>query len=107
MNNKRRVIPAQLKPFKKGADSRRNTNGSICAERANWSSQFSNALARKLSPDEVAQILVDAVRKGRPWAIELYLDRLIGKEVQPIDATVKGQVAFIMPRPNGNGEGKK
>ena len=104
MNNKRRVVPAQLKPFKKGADPRRNTNGSICAERANWSSQFSNALARKLNPDEVAQILVDAVRKGRPWAIELYLDRLIGKEVQPISGQVDLNLSFAFGAGNGNGE---
>ena len=73
-----------LKPFKKGADPRRSTTGGICKERSDWGRLFLNALAKKLPPDEVADILIEQVKRGRPWAIEVYLDRVMGKVVQPI-----------------------
>ena len=72
------------KPFAKGHDPRRNPTGGVCKERAAWGQAFLNALAKKLPPDAVADILVEQVKRGRPWAIEVYLDRVMGKVVQPI-----------------------
>jgi len=93
MNRSKRASPVG-RPFKKGKDDRRNSNGSVCLERAQWAAKFHNALSKKITPDAVADILVDAVRKGRPWAIELYLDRLIGKEVQPISGQVDSHLTI-------------
>jgi len=81
----RRVNTANLKPFKKGPDPRRNPTGGVCKERAAWEQKFRNALAEKTDPLKLAQVLADAaMRAKRPWAIEIILDRLIGKVAQPV-----------------------
>jgi len=79
---------ANLKPFKKGADPKRNTGGNKNKEAQAFSILFRNALAKKMSPDELAELLVANAKKNKPWAIEEILDRLIGKVTQPISGDV-------------------
>jgi hypothetical protein len=103
MNGNKRAIGAGGKPFKNGDDPRRGKNGRVCAERASWAVKFNNAMAQKITPDDVAEILIKEVRRGRPWAIELYLDRVIGKASQPIEHT--GEIAHKLKFDFGeNGE---
>lgn len=87
--------------FKKGKDARRNSGGNLNAQAQAWSIAFRNHLAKELGPEEAAKIVAREYRRGRPWAIQEANERLAGKVTQPVsgDMTVKGQVAFIMPRP--------
>jgi len=85
-DNSASVVPAQLKPFKKGDDSRRNRNGSISGERAAWAARFNNALAAKLDPEEAAKVLVEAYKAKRPWAVSEVHERLMGKVTQVVEA---------------------
>lgn len=90
---------ARLKPFKKGADSRRNPTGAMSRERAAWSNKFHNALAEKLTPEDAADLLIKAFKARQSWAAQEVLERLLGKVTQPVDNKVTGSVTFIMPRP--------
>ena len=85
MTNSSLVKTANLKPFKKGKDPRRNASGAMCAERAAWATKFNNALAKKLSPDEAADILIAAYKAKRPWAVAEVHERIMGKVTQPIE----------------------
>jgi len=92
---------ARLKPFKKGADSRRNPTGAMSRERAAWSIKFHNALAEKLTPEDAADLLIKAFKARQSWAAQEILDRLLGKVTQPVsgDLTHTHTVLFQMPRP--------
>jgi hypothetical protein len=107
--DRRGVNTANLKPFKKGPDPRRNPTGGVCKERAAWEQKFRNALAEKADPCKLAQVLVDAaMRAKRPWAIEIILDRLIGKSVQPLSGPPGGDGSLtikVVQVKDGNGNG--
>jgi len=99
MNHRKAVNTENLKPFKKGADSRRN-KGNKNAEAQSFSIQFRNALAKKLSADKIADILIAEVERKRPWAIQEFLDRLMGKSTQPLEHSGEvNHAVFMMPRP--------
>ena len=70
--------------FQKGDDSRRNKGNKNAAAQA-FAIKFRNALAEKIKPEKVADILIEQVKKGKPWAIQEYLDRLMGKSAQPME----------------------
>lgn len=70
--------------FKKGDDPRRN-KGNKNAKAQAFAIEFRNALANKISPETVANLLIEQMRKNKPWAIQEYLDRMMGKSTQPID----------------------
>ena len=72
--------------FKKGADPRRHTNGRKSKDAVAFGAAFSNALATKGKPEELAKILWEEARRKKPWAIEMVMERLMGKVTQPIDA---------------------
>jgi hypothetical protein len=101
VSNSSRVVPAQLKPFKKGEDSRRNPLGRVSHARSTWMAQFLNSLAEKLTPEEAAEMFAKRYKSGIPFFVGEAHDRLGGKVSQPMtaDMTVKGQVMFVMPRP--------
>lgn len=65
--------------FKKGDDPRRNKTGCRSREATSFAERFANALAEGGSPKEISDILWEKARKGQPWALEIVLDRLIGK----------------------------
>lgn len=75
--------------FKKGDDPRRN-KGNKNAKAQAFAIEFRNALANKISPEKVADLLVAQMKKNKPWAIQEYLDRMMGKSTQPIN--VGGQI---------------
>jgi hypothetical protein len=89
------------RPFQKGDDPRRNKQGARSKEAQSFAERFANSLASGGDPKDLAAILWEKALKGQPWAVEVLLDRLIGKVTQPIsgDMKVSGQVLFIMPRP--------
>ena len=110
MKHSGNVNTANLRPFKKGPDSRRNPNGRVCKERAAWEQVFRNALAKKADPDKLAQVLVDAAMSKRPWAIEIVLDRLMGKPNQPITGEFNGKQSLtirVVQVKDQNGNGHK
>lgn len=107
MSRSSTVKTENLKPFKKGKDERRNPTGALSREAAAFSMKFRNALAKKMSPEDVADILINEVKKKKPWAIQEFLDRLMGKSTQPIEHSGNvGIPVFKMPRPK-KGSGAK
>ena len=106
MNNSSRVVPAQLKPFKKGKDSRRNPLGRVSQARSSWMAKFLNELAEVLDPKEAAEMFARKYKGGQPFFVGQAHERLGGKVTQPVDAdlTVKGQVIFAMSRPKDKSE---
>jgi len=70
--------------FKKGHDPRRNKGNKNNAAQE-FSIKFRNALANKISPEKVADLLIVQMKKGKPWAIQEYLDRMMGKSTQSFD----------------------
>jgi hypothetical protein len=90
------------KPFAKGPDSRRNSaGGNRNHEAQSYTIRFANALAKKLDPEEFADIVIDEVRHHRPGAREFYADRLMGKISQPLEHSGPdgGPMVMIMSRP--------
>ncbi len=87
-----------LRPFKKGDDPRRNKNGARCKEAAIFGEMFVNALAKGGDPKDLAKVLWKYAKAGRPWAIEMILDRLVGKVEQPVTGLFKFEFGE-----NGNG----
>jgi hypothetical protein len=75
--------------FRKGDDPRRNKGGVHNAALQSYEIRFKNALAEKLPPEELADIVIEEVRRHRPGAREFYADRLLGKVVQPVNGAVK------------------
>jgi hypothetical protein len=64
--------------FKKGDDPRRN-KGARCKEAQSFAVRFANALATGGDPAGLAALLWTKALKGQPWAIEIILDRAVGK----------------------------
>ena len=87
--------------FKKGDDPRRNKRGARSKEAQSFAERFANALAKGGEPQDLSEMLWEKALKGQSWAVEILLDRLIGKVVQPIDGKLShsGSVIFMMPRP--------
>ena len=70
---------ANLKPFVKG-DSRINrTTGPKNAEAKSFGIRFAEALATGGDPNDLAAMLWEKAMRGQPWAVEIILDRAIGK----------------------------
>ena len=46
--------------------------------------------------EKAAEALLDQAAAGEAWAIQMLADRFDGKATQPIDATVKGNLADIL-----------
>jgi len=111
MTDSKPVRRGKGKPFVKGPDPRRNLAGNLNAEAQSYEINFRNALADGLSPREFAQIVAEGVRRNRPGYKELAAKYLIGEPAQKHDFNVRGQVAFIMPRPaakpDGDAQGDK
>jgi len=103
MTHSSSVKTKNLKPFKKGEDSRRNPTGALCKEAAAFSMKFRNALAKKGKPDELADVLWKHAKNGRPWAIDIILERLMGKVTQPISGELDHNLNFNFGD-NGNGD---
>lgn len=98
MNNSE---PGRPGGFKRGHDPRRNMGGNKNVEAQNFAVEFRNALAKEMKPSAVAKLLIEEVKKKKPWAIQEFLDRLMGKPAQPIEHG--GEIytpIFRMPRPN-------
>ena len=106
MSHSSGVKTKNLKPFKKGADSRRNPTGALSKEAAAFSMKFRNALAKKGNPDELAEILWKHAKNGRPWAIDVILERLMGKVTQPISGEIDHTLSFNFGE-NGNEDDKE
>ena len=72
--------------FKKGDDPRRNRNGQKSKAAVAFGASFSRALAEHGSAEELAEILWSEARRKRPWAVEMIMERLMGKVTQPVDS---------------------
>ena len=84
MTHNKAVNTENLKPFKKGDDPRRDKGGNKNKEAQAFSILFRNALAKKMKPEELADIIITEAKRRRPWAIDIILERLMGKVAQPI-----------------------
>jgi hypothetical protein len=67
------------KPFKAGPDPRRHLAGRKCRDALAFGQEFSRVLAEGGDPKALAELLWKRALAGRPWAIEIILDRLMGK----------------------------
>ena len=85
--------------FKKGEDPRRNKHGQKSKAAVEFGAAFAKALAEQGSPDKLAKMLWEKALYGQSWAVDIILDRLVGKVAQPIEGEIQANVAFIMPRP--------
>lgn len=101
----KRTIPAG-KPFTSGNDPRRWTKGSRCKSASEFTAAFNHALAEGGDPVQLAAILWAAALKGKPWAIEIILDRLIGKVTLPMTYRQQepGPVQLIWPEYDEQGK---
>ena len=81
--------------FKKGDDPRRNMTGARSKEALAFAQNFANALAKGGDPRDLADMLWEKALRGQSWAVEILLDRLIGKpkenEGQPKEFIIKYQ----------------
>jgi len=84
------------RPFQKGDDPRRNKQGARSKEAQSFAERFANALASGGDPKALAALLWEKALKGQPWAVEILLDRLIGKVSQPVSGglTVDGHLTI-------------
>lgn len=99
-----------LRPFKKGPNSKRPKGGPVCIERMAWTNLFLNRLAKRLKPADAADILATAYEQRRPWAITEVHERLMGRVTQPIGGDpsgtpirVKLEKIITTIDPNGSG----
>ena len=73
---KKRRVP-KGKPFVKG-DPRINAGG-ISKEAKSFAKRFHEALAAGGDPKELAALIWEKALRGQPWAVEILLDRAVGK----------------------------
>lgn len=73
------TTPERPGAFKKGDDPRRHMGGAKTTEAQSFAVNFANALASGGDPKALADLLWDKAMKGQQWAIDIVLDRLIGK----------------------------
>jgi len=107
MNRSASVKTKNLKPFRKGEDSRRHKHGSASEERAAWTNLFLNRLAERLDPAEAADILATAYEAKRPWAIMEVHERLMGKVTQPLGGDKDNPVPIRLIYENANTSARK
>jgi len=85
---------ANLKPFKKGNDSRRNLAGAP-KKLPELDKLLADVLGEEKDGIEAAKVILMALRakatKGDVRAAEILLDRAYGKSKQAIDVTTKGE----------------
>ena len=74
------------KPFTGADDPRRNNEGNLNAEAQSWGINYRNWLAKKLTPEQAAEVTVDAYKRKQAWAVHEVNERLGGKVTQPIEA---------------------
>jgi hypothetical protein len=72
------------RPFKPGSDPRRHLAGRKCRDAIAFSQEFSRVLAERGDPVALAALLWRRALAGRPWAIEIILDRLMGKPTMAV-----------------------
>lgn len=77
--------PGRPGTFQKGEDPRRHKGGAKTKEAQSFAVLFANALASGGDPKALASVLWDKAMKGQPWAVEMIMDRLLGKVTQPTD----------------------
>jgi len=75
------------RPFTKGDPRINRKLGPRTKEAASFAELYKNALAKKITPDELAIIIIKWAKIGRPWAIEMLRDDLVGKPTQPLEIT--------------------
>jgi hypothetical protein len=97
INSNRAKAAPRGKPFVQGDARINRDHGPKCADAAAYSINTKNALARRVPPEKLVDILEKFILRGAPWAISLAVELLVEK--QPQNVKVTGQVAFIMPRP--------
>jgi hypothetical protein len=100
MNRRNPACTANLKPFKKGDDPRRN-KGCRSKEAVSFAQRFANSLATGGTPEELSTILWTEAKRRRPWAIEMIMDRLIGKPKENENQPVKFVITY-QDKSNGN-----
>ena len=72
-------------PFKKGEDPRRHKLGRVSLDRAAFAAQLNNYFCNGIGdPRKLAEVLWKCALKGQAWAVCELLDRICGKEAQPI-----------------------
>ncbi len=85
MVNKKSI--KNLKPFKKGIDERRNKNGAG----KQLVTKLLDELAEETTPNGkthkelIAEKLIELAKKGDIKAIQLFIDRTEGKEIQKVE----------------------
>jgi hypothetical protein len=87
--------------FVKGDPRINRQYGPLHKEAAAWGINAKNALAKKLSPDEWAEIIVKHCRRGSSWALQLYRDTFIESIAQKHE--VSGSLSLCFKFGNGNG----
>ena len=90
------------RPFQKGDDPRR-CKGGRSKEAQSFGLRFGNALATGGDPKEIADVLWEKARRGQPWAIEILLDRLIGKPKDNEGQPKAFIVVYADEKPDGGG----
>jgi len=73
----RRNTPGR--PFQKGDDPRRHLHGSKCKDAVSFGAEFNRELSSGGDPAALAALLWKRALAGHAWAIEMILDRLIGR----------------------------
>jgi len=78
--------------FQKGDDPRRHKGGRKSKEAIALSTALLNALTEEGKKDEkfkkLAEKIWEKALAGHPWAVEIVLDRFLGKAAQPIEGDI-------------------
>jgi hypothetical protein len=82
MKNSKPVKSPRKGQFQKGEDPRRNMAGNLNAELQSYEINFRNALAKGITPGDLAAISIEDVRRHRPGSKEFVAKWLMneGKE---------------------------